>query len=107
MAWKQRKPGDIMKWGENVEVTGRYHGWRPIMVNGQESYLVDFEVTESGRARKVTYGCPTILKSLLDGVAMDHLVKVVCKGKAKTKSGQEAWQFDVFEDAPEDEELPF
>jgi hypothetical protein len=101
---KPVKRGDILKWGEGVELTAVYAGWRPITVQGRESFLVDFELPDH---RKVTYGCPVVLKSILDNVGLGVPVRVVCKGKAPTASGQMAWQFDVFTEGDEDEDLPF
>ena len=102
MPYRQVKQGEIIPWAEGVIVEGLYLGWRPIMVQGRESYLVDFQVD----GKKTTRGCPVVLKSLLDQVGLGVKVKVICKGKAPTVNQQMAWQFDVFVDEPGAGNLP-
>jgi hypothetical protein len=110
MAWAKRSTGTVHKWEKGLTVEGNYLGFRSIMTQFGEGYLVEFELARpDGKpsGRKVTYGCPAVLKSALDGLGMDALVRVVCNGKGKTKGGQEMWLFDVYTNAPEVEDLPF
>lgn len=89
--WEKVERGAIEKWEKGMEVEGTFIEVRA----GSVGFLVDVEV----EGEHATYGCPTILRSKLQGFDEGDGVLIICTGKIKvagSKKGNDAWNFEVF-----------
>ena len=90
--WARRERPGISKWDAGVEVMGTLVEVRPSQFEG--NVLIDLKDPDG---KIVTYGGPAILKDLLKGIDIGAEILIECLGKIKTRKGQEAWDFRVYE----------
>lgn len=100
----------VEKWEAGMVVDGFNAGIRTNETQFGEGHLWDCDMPEGQR---LTFSCPAILRSLLSATPIGVPVTVQCLGKERLKGGQDAWKFQVFDNAAGereklgDEPLPF
>lgn len=81
--------GEIHKWEIGMVVQGALVGMRP----GNLGTLVDIK-DEEGEI--ITYGCPTILRNLLEPINKGDDILIYCSGKKASTKGQDTWVFRLY-----------
>lgn len=79
---------EIEKWETGRVVEGIYCGQR----EGQFGSLIDLRPRDG---HMLTFGCPKILQSRIEGVAVGAALIIKCVGKIETSKGP-AWNFKVY-----------
>lgn len=95
----------IVGWETGKHIIGAVLG--PLVDQGTDStgkhlgFLMNFAHTETGEVELI--GCPTILKNYLERMTAAEKadIEIRCLGKIKTRSRQDAWDFEVFTGAAE------
>jgi hypothetical protein len=86
---KLEKP-KLIKWEKNMVAEGVFQGLKPGKFDKPLA-----KISEDGKTR--VYACPTVLQTMLEGVAVGTQIKVVCLGQIiDTDYGQKAYDFDVY-----------
>lgn len=99
------KGGKVEKWEAGLQVSGLLIETKTITTQFGEGRLVTLQF-KSGK--RVTFGCPAVLATLLDPVGMGVPVTIRCVGKKKLENGFEAWQFKVWAEGVDvDADIPF
>lgn len=89
--WTERARGEIVPWEEGMAVEGKLVEVR----KAGNGFLLDLDSIKGTDGELVTYGCPTVLKSKLRGVAVGTPVYIECLGKVLDTANGVAWDFTV------------
>jgi len=90
--WETIEAGAITPWEKGLKVQGFYVGMKETQGQfAKINYLLKLRVG----SQVETFGCPAILRSRMESILTGEEVRITCQGKAKTKGGNQAWDFTV------------
>jgi hypothetical protein len=98
--WKKINTSDMHDFENTPELIGKYDSMIPANKQARMSSIITL-LDEEGKEVKF-YGC-TIVDNCFENIGQGEMVKVVYKGKRKSKTGAEYKDFDVFHEAQEGE----